>query len=125
MNKIAVSNDGESPKFVGGRMIPPGETLLFEAHELPPEYREDAPETAADDEADPLAELIKLSIAKLALGLPDLSDDELLRLEALEQAKETPRQGALAKILQERLRRAETKAPGGLDSGDGTKKEGE
>lgn len=116
-----ISNHGKQPIFVGGRMIPPGETVPFEDHELPPEYRQESMDEPVDGEvADPLLALIELSIAKLALGLPDLSDDELARLEGLEQAKEKPRTGALAAITEERLRRAELSAPGGLESTEET-----
>lgn len=111
---ISVTNDGDSPRFVMGMMIPPGETRTFEEHEAPPELRPDAekaPEAPGDD---PLLAVSALSVGKLATGLPALSDDELLRLEALEQAKDKPRQGALAAITAERLRRAEAAAPGGL-----------
>lgn len=116
-----ISNHGKTPVFVGGRMISPGETVTFEAHELPPEYRlVSVDEVAEADGSDPLQALIDLSIGKLALGLPDLSEAELARLEALEEAKEKPRAGALAAITEERLRRAERAAPGGLDAADGS-----
>lgn len=116
---IPISNHGEHPIFVGGRMIPPGETVTFEDGELPPEYRVASVDVAVEAEGDdPLLALVDLPIAKLALGLPELSDDELERLEGLEQAKEKPRAGALAEIVAERLRRAEQSAPGGLESTD-------
>ena len=115
--KIPVSNTGESAIYVGGKMIPPGETRVFEAGELPPEYRPEAPATdAAPAGDDPLLTISALSVGKLEAGLPDLGDEELARLEALEQAKEKPRAGALAVITAERLRRAEKAAPGGLDN---------
>lgn len=114
-----ISNNGKTPVFVGGRMIPPGETVTFEAHELPPEYRlASVNEVANVDGNDPLLALVDLSIGKLALGLPALSEEELARLESLEEAKEKPRAGALAAITEERLRRAERAAPGGLDAAD-------
>lgn len=116
---IPIKNDTASPMFVGSAMIPPGETRVFELAELPPEYRPSAKPAAEVATDDPLLALVALSVAKLALGLPDLSDDELLRLEALEKAKEKPRAGALAEITAERLRRAEATTPGGLvDSTD-------
>lgn len=115
-----ISNNGKTPVFVGGRMIPPGETVTFEAHELPPEYRLASVDDVSEvDGNDPLLALIDLSIGKLALGLPDLSEEKLARLETLEEAKEKPRAGALAAITEERLRRAEQSAPGGLNAADG------
>lgn len=113
MNKIPVCNVSASAIFVGSIMVPPGETRLFEPHEVPPEYRIDAPDEASDfTPEDPLLALAALSIAQLALGLPDLSDDELDRLEIIEQEKAKPRAGALAEITAERLRRAEAETPG-------------
>lgn len=111
---ISITNDGNSPRYVMGRMIAPGETAVFAEDEAPPEYR--APAEAAAPEAvdDPLLAWVNLPIGKLALGLADLSDDELTRLEGMEKAKDKPRAGALAEIVAERLRRAEAAAPGGL-----------
>lgn len=111
---ISIYNDGDSPRYVMGRMIPPGETVVFAEDEAPPEYR--APAEAAAPEAgdDPLLAWVNLPIGKLALGIADLSDDDLTRLEGLEKAKDKPRAGALAEIVAERLRRAEAAAPGGL-----------
>ncbi|MDD2664368.1 MAG: hypothetical protein PHD19_11510 [Dechloromonas sp.] len=119
MNKIPVSNSGASAMFVGSAMVMPGETRLFDPSELPPEYRPVAAAVAEAAQDDPLLALADLSVAKLAVGLPDLSDDELVRLEAIEQAKEKPRAGALAEIAAERLRRAEQSAPGGLSDSTG------
>ncbi len=115
MNKqIPVTNDGDSPRWVSGVMIPPGETRHFDESALPPELRGDvAAEEPAAAGADPLRELSLLSVSKLALGLAALSDDELIALEALEHEKDKPRQGALAEIAAERLRRAESSVPGG------------
>lgn len=115
MNKqIAVPNNGESAIFVGGVMIPPGETRHFDESMLPPEFKPDAEpegEAAVDN---PLLVISALSIPQLALGLPDLSDEELAALEGMENDKEKPRQGALAAILAERLCRSEARTPGGM-----------
>lgn len=111
---ISVTNEGSSPRFVMGMMIPPGETRVFEEAEAPPELRPGAAPVAAVAGDDPLLAVAALSISKLEVGLPVLSDEELQRLEAIEQAKDKPRQGALAAIVAERLRRAEVTAPGGL-----------
>lgn len=111
---ISITNDGDSPRYVMGRMIHPGETLVFTEDEAPPEYRPEAEAKQAAVQEDPLLAIAELSIAKLEAGLADLADDELVRLEALEQGKDKPRAGALAVITAERLRRAELAAPGGL-----------
>jgi hypothetical protein len=121
---ISIHNDGKDARFVMGIMIAPGETRVFTEDEAPPELRPGAealPGVVADD---PLLALVALPVGKIALGLPELDDDELDRLEALEQAKDKPRAGALAEITGERLRRAEAGTPGGLDEGaDGTDEE--
>jgi len=115
MNKtVSITNDGDSPRYVMGRMIPPGETVVLAEDEAPPEYLAPAEEAAPAVAEDPLLAVSELSIGKMELGLPDLSDDDLTRLEALEKAKEKPRAGALAVIVAERLRRAEAAAPGGM-----------
>lgn len=111
---ISITNDGDSPRYVMGRMIPPGETAVFAADEAPPEYRPEAETEQPAAQEDPLLAIAELSVAKLEAGLADLSDDELTRLAGIEQAKNKPRAGALAAITAERLRRAELAAPGGL-----------
>lgn len=115
---IPVTNSGENTLFVLGVMIPPGETRHFPESQLPPEHKPAAETEAVEPVASPLDEISAMPISKLELGLPDLSDDELAQLEALENAKEKPRQGALAVIVAERLRRAESNTPGGLESTD-------
>lgn len=118
---VSISNDGTDARFVMGIMIAPGETRVFTAEEAPPELRPDAEALPVAAEYDQLAFLVGLPVAKLVSWLPGLNDEELGRLEELEQAKEKPRAGALAEITGERLRRAEAGTPGGLDEGaDGT-----
>lgn len=115
MNRtVSITNDGDSPRYVGGRMIPPGETVVFEEDEAPPEFRPAAEEEAVPAADDQLAARSALSVRQLAEGLPEVSDEALDHLEALEKAKDKPRAGALAEIVAERLRRAEAAAPGGL-----------
>lgn len=113
MDKIPFFNETSRFVHIGAVTIPPNETRDVDPRLLPG-YQ--APTAEKADADDPLLAVVALSVAKMAAGLPDLSDDELLRLEALEQAKEKPRQGALAEITQERLRRAEKAAPGGVDN---------
>lgn len=126
MNKtISITNDGDSPRYVGGRMIPPGETVVFAEDEAPPEFREAAEEEMPAAEDDPLAARIALSVRQLAECLPEVSDEALDRLEALEKAKDKPRAGAIAEIVGERLRRAEAAAPGGLPPAEPVAVDGE
>lgn len=112
IKQIPVTNDGESTMYVGGLAIPAGETRLIDERLVPPEYKEAELLAADTAETDPLEALIALSVAKLVLGLPALTDEELVRLEALENAKEKPRAGALAEITAEMLRRADATLPG-------------
>lgn len=112
---VSISNDGKEARWVMGVMIPPGETRVFTEAEVPPELRPAADELPAEAAADPLLAWVDLPVGKLALGLPDLSDDDLNRLEGLEKAKAKPRASALAEITGERLRRAEAGTPGGLE----------
>ena len=115
MNKtVSITNDGDSPRYVMGRMIPPGETVVFAEDEAPPEYLAPAEDAAPEATADPLLAIAALAIGNLEAELKGLSDDDLTRLEALEKAKDKPRVGALAVLTAERLRRAEAAAPGGL-----------
>lgn len=117
MNMVPFLNETSKFLHIGGVTIPPGEVRDVDPRLLPDYEAPKASEAPGDD---PLLAILALSVAKLAAGLPDLSDDELLRLEAMEQAKDKPRVGALAEITQERLRRAELQAPGGLESTDET-----
>jgi len=107
--RIPIENAGDSPLYVGGKMIPPGETMTFEEEELPAEHRPGTPAEPEQAPANPLADILALSIAKAVLGLPDLTDDELKELELLEMAGEN-RKGMLAEIMQETLRRADLAA---------------
>lgn len=108
----SIENKGTSPIYVGGKMIAPGEIQTFEEEDLPPEHRPAAEGEAIAEPADPLALILALSIAKATLGLPDLSDEELKQLEAMEEAG-AARKGMLAEIAMEILRRADLKATGG------------
>lgn len=109
MSKIPVTNNGKMNIWVGGQMIPPGETRHFEPHHVPPEYRP-APATAAPAEPetpdDPLEIVRAGNVKEVTSALPALSLEDLDRLEALENASETPRKGVLSAITADRLRRA-------------------
>lgn len=104
--RVPIENKGQMPIYVAGAMIPPGETRLFEEEALPPEYR---PAAAVVDEAvliDPLAEVLLLSVDKVAKGLADLSAEELARLQLLEMEGKA-RKTLLEAIAEEGLRRAD------------------
>jgi hypothetical protein len=112
--KIPVSNNTAMPIYVGGLMIPPGETRHFEAHQVPahlrPQPAEAAPEPAP---ADPLAELVKHKVADVAAALPDLSDEDLARVLELDAADGNARKGVAEAVAAEQLRRAAEQSGGG------------
>lgn len=101
----AFSNDGDSPKWVSGRMILPGATELIE---VPPDADEEVPVVAAEV-GDPLevarAELLEKAVKDIVPVLAGLPDADLAALEVLEKAGKA-RKGLLAEVLQERLKRA-------------------
>lgn len=108
MSKIPVSNPTAMPIWVAGQMIPPGETRHFDAHHVPAEHRAApaAPPPAEAPPPDPLEIIRAGSVKDIAAGLATLADDELQRLDALEQGSDKPRKGVLEAIAAERLRRA-------------------
>ena len=73
---ISITNDGDSPRYVMGRMIPPGETITFTEEETPPELRQEAEAAAPEVQDDPLlawsAQGLAVALLCRAAGL-DLS----------------------------------------------------
>lgn len=104
-----ISNDTPNTLFVGGKMIPPGEGRDIDERDLPPEYREPAPEPeeapvpGLDEE---LGVLLVNTVPTLKEMLPDLSHEALERLHALEAEHEHPRKTLLEAVEAELLRRA-------------------
>lgn len=115
---VAVSNTGSSPIFVGGYMIPPGETRIFSESQVPPEYLK--PAVVADEPApfDPLGDFLTGKADAVKVGIPALSDNELARAEVLE-AEGKARKGVLEAIAAEKLARAEKAAGGAGGEGGG------
>lgn len=98
--KRAITNNGKNIMYHDGLMIAPGDTRLFE-------YPDPPAAAAVEDAAeDPLIVLQRSTVKVIAGELPGLTDDELGRLEALENASETARKGVLEAIGAERLTRA-------------------
>jgi hypothetical protein len=99
--KQAITNHGKDVMYYNGYMIAPGDTRLFEVPDPPASAAtsEEAPE-------DPLSVLQRSPLKVIQAELQALTDDELTRLEVLENASATPRKGALEAIAAERLRRA-------------------
>lgn len=105
---VAVHNPGRMPLYVGGIMIPPGETRILPAHHVPENLRPVPADEPAAAPEDPLADLLGGTVAQVKDGLATLSDDELARVEALETADGSPRKGVLDAVAAERLARART-----------------
>lgn len=111
--KIPVTNNTAQTMFVGGVMIPAGETRECEEHTVPEHLRPQAPEVVAEDlPPDPLADLLGHSVKALAEMLTGIDDETLDALEAAELGAEKPRKSLLELLQTERLARAEKKAAG-------------
>lgn len=94
MGKKYVENTGDSPMWVGGVMIVPGEGREVEV-------ADDAPAPAEEPEVDPdaaLRELLAGNVAAVAAALEGLGADTLVRLRTLEAAADKPRKGVLDAI---------------------------
>lgn len=85
MGKQYVENTTDSPLWVGGRLIPPGEGREVEIAEDAPPPVEDAP---VDPDA-ALHELLEGNVAAVTAGLEGLGIDTLKRLQELEQEADT------------------------------------
>ena len=111
----AIENTSAMPIYVNGVMIQPGETRHFEDDQIPPEHR-DAPAPVVEEAApDHLAEIAGMKADIVLPILPDLSAEDLARLQLLEMEGKA-RKTVLEAIAAEGLKRAS----GGLEnSGSG------
>jgi hypothetical protein len=91
--------------YIGGVMIPAGATRLVDAQFVP-----DAPAEAGPAPADPILELLDNNVGHVVEALPGLSDEDLDKVEAAENAGKT-RKGVLEGIAADRLRRAQGPTP--------------
>lgn len=116
MNKtVPITNDGENDLHVGGRVIPPGETKLFDEADLPPHMRQphDKPAPLPSEPDDPLLELLDQPVKAIQeavaerdeAGLPVLSDDDIERL-AVAEANGKTRSTLMKALNEERVQRA-------------------
>lgn len=110
MNEVPFTNNGKHTCFIGGQMIPAGETRMIDCRSVPgfiaPAEAVAVAESPDTILADVVAKILSHSINQLREVLPGLSLDELAAVEQAEQAKEAPRKGALEAIAAERIRRA-------------------
>lgn len=98
MKKIPYHNTQNHAVFIGGVMVPSGETRLVDGSLLPPVPHQH-PETVA---ADPLAELLKGKVDEITAQLEHLSLDELERLGDMEQTGQQ-RKGVLGAVAERLL----------------------
>lgn len=105
----AIENPTQMPIFVAGMMIPPGETRLIEDDMLPPEHRQEAPIPEPEAPKDRIAEIADMKVDLILPILPDMSSEELARLQQLETEGKS-RKTILEAIAAEVLKRAQLAA---------------
>jgi hypothetical protein len=114
MGKRYVTNDTPDVRYVGGRMIAPGEGReVDEPDEAPPVFEE----PVLDPDA-PLRELLGGTVDAVKATLAEFGDDSLARLVVLEGEAEKPRKGVLEALANEQIRRADQKLQGENLGGD-------
>lgn len=101
---VAISNDGETNRYVAGTCIPPGETRHFSPDQVPG-HRVHSVSESAPPTPDPVLAILDGSVPEVAAALGELSIEDIDRLEQAEQDGKT-RKGVLKVIAEERLRRA-------------------
>lgn len=111
MNReVPIKNHGKTTMYVGGCLIPPGETRILPSHRVPahlPQPKAPAPVVSTPSVDDVLRAMLTGNVASVRAGLPQLSDEHLALLEALEQDSDgANRKGVLEAIGAERLARA-------------------
>lgn len=103
-----IANPTETTIYVGGKMIPPGESRDIDVLYLPAEHQDPLP--AVVDQAPSLDALLreelKKSVKVLVESLPGLTQEALERMDLLESESETPRSTLLSAIKAEQMRRA-------------------
>lgn len=124
--KIPVTNSTAGTIWVGGQMIPPGETRHFEEHQVPRHFRpapkkpkseENAGEDPAAIRTRELTQVLNANVTAVRDYLPKLSDADIEELAALEEAGKQ-RKGVLEALAEEALNRA-SKKDGESGEGDG------
>lgn len=118
---VPITNHGTTPRYVGGRMIPPGQTRIFNPGDIPghtpaagPANRKAARAPAPKAPAKPVIDtetpeaLVANSAKDIIAVLPDLADEPLAELERLEEARgKDARKTVLEAISREQVQRAE------------------
>ena len=103
-----IVNEESFARYIGGKLLQPGEGREFDDATVPPEHKGDeAPTAEVVPDADAqLREDLKQSVRVLLATLQDVAPEVLDRMAALESATETPRKSLLTGIDVEKLRRA-------------------
>lgn len=105
----SIENTTGSPLFVGGKLIPPGESRDIDVALLPPE-RCDAPAPAAVSAAPDLAAQVQAlhahPVKEIVAELPSLTQEAFDLLCQAEAEHTKPRSSLLAALDAERIRRA-------------------
>lgn len=110
MKQIPYFNEAVTTIFIGGVMVPAGESRLVDAR-LVPQQQSVAPDP---ERVDILAELLKGTVAEVLAKLSELTPDELGRLGELEQVGQA-RKGILGPIAETILATASKANGGSLD----------
>lgn len=95
MGRKYVENTGDSPQWVGGVMIMPGEGREVDVAD------EAAPEPQAEEQPDPDAALVELlagTVAQVSAAVAGLGSNSLRRLRDMEATAAKPRKGVLEAI---------------------------
>jgi hypothetical protein len=112
MGKQYIENTGDSPKWVNGILIAPGEGREVE-------IADEAPAVVEEPQADPdalLHELLGENVEGVKSALPGLSDETLKRLQVLETEGKA-RKGVLEALADAQIALADAKLQGD-DLGD-------
>ena len=103
--KKYIENTTNSPLYVGGLMIPPGEGYMVDVPNEPLDCVAPEIETLAEKVAD----LLKSKVADIVKGLPELNGDALAMMSALENQAAKPRASLLVAIADAQIALADAK----------------
>lgn len=104
--EIPVTNFKGSTAYVGGKMIPAGETRMVDAAHVPPHRRPGAAPKAPEPAPDPLRDLLAQPVKTIPGALKHLAESMLDDVMALEQDGQA-RDAVFKALAAEKLRRAQ------------------
>lgn len=103
--KKPFENTTNSPMYISGTMVPPGEIVLIDVPDEGPAPAVEAQPTLAEQ----VALLLKKPVKDISESLGNLNDDTLDMMTALETAADKPRVTLMTALAYERLKRADGK----------------